>query len=103
LSTNELAKLGGALRALEKQGGNTSAIAIIRLLALTGARKSEISALLWDEIDFGRQCLRLRDSKTGAKIIPLGAPALEILTSVPSSSSPLVFPGATGTNSFQGV
>lgn len=103
LSVPELARLGEALRVVEAQGSNAAAIAIIRLLALTGSRKSEISRLRWNEIDLARRCLRLGDSKTGPKVIPLGAPAVKLLASWPENSSEWVFPAARGTKSFQGL
>jgi integrase len=59
---------------------NPTALAAIRLLLFTGCRKSEILTLKWEHIDFERQCLRLSDSKTGAKTVPLGAPALALLS-----------------------
>jgi integrase len=104
LSSVELAKLGRALTGLEGAGSNPSAIAIIRLLALTGARKGEISNLRWSEVDFERAFLRLGDSKTGQKIVPVGAPALQLLASLPrDSNSQFVFPAAFGGGRFQGV
>ena len=104
LSSNELATLGETLRAFETEGANSSAIAIIRLLTFTGARKGEIAGLKWSEVDLERSCLRLSDSKTGAKVIPLGPPALAILSTLNSSvDSPLVFPAEAGDNAFQGT
>lgn len=52
---------------------------IIRLLALTGCRRSEIIGLRWDEIDFEGSCLRLAESKEGYSIRPVGLPVLEFL------------------------
>ena len=73
---------------------NPVAIAAIRLLVLTGARKSEVLGLQWSWVDFETGCLRLPDSKTGAKIIQMGAPALELLSTVPRlEKNPHVFPG----------
>jgi integrase len=104
LSASQLAKVGAALTALEADGANPSAIAIIRLLAFTGARKSEIAVLRWSEVDFDRGYLRLEDSKTGAKVIPIGAPACEVLASVPVlDGTNYVFPAASGGRHFQGV
>lgn len=104
LSSTELGRVGGALAALEAEGVNPSAVAIIRLLAFTGARKSEIAALRWSEVDLERGYLRLGDSKTGAKVIPIGAPAREVLASVAAiEGSSFVFPAASGTSHFQGV
>lgn len=104
LSATELGKIGAALAALEAQGANPSAIAIIRLLAFTGARKSEIAGLRWSEVDIERGYLRLGDSKTGAKVIPIGAPACEVLASVAAiEGSEYVFPASSGDGRFQGV
>jgi integrase len=94
LSPDEMATLGETLSDAEAEGGNATAIAAIRLLILTGCRKSEILTLQWDHIDFERAFLRLPDSKTGAKIVPLGAPALELLASLPRiDGNPYVMPG----------
>jgi len=82
LSAAELGKLGEALAAEEAEGGNRLGLAVIRLLITTGARKGEIEGLRWDEIDFERSALRLRDSKTGAKVVAIGAPALAVLAQV---------------------
>ena len=65
---------------------------MVRLLCLTGARKNEIARLKWSEVDFGRSKLTLEDSKTGAKVIPLGAPALAIFEGLKQRGSPYVFP-----------
>jgi integrase len=61
----------------------SSAVTALRLLLLTGARRSEVLELRWSEVDLERACLRLADSKTGAKVIPLAAPALAVLASAP--------------------
>jgi integrase len=82
LSEKELARLGDALTE-ESSTTNIFAIQAIRLLIFTGARHNEIVTLTWQEVDFDHACLRLKDSKTGAKIIRLNPPALEILTSLP--------------------
>jgi integrase len=94
LSSEELKALAAALNAAQAEGVSKSALTVIRLLTLTGARKSEIEGLRWAEVDFARACLRLDDSKTGARIIPLGAAALQCLQELPKAKgSPYVFPG----------
>lgn len=92
LSPAELGKLGDALTAAENEGANLHHVAIIRLLALTGARKNEIAQLCWAEIDYERGMLRLADSKTGPKTVRLGAAAQELLSKTRRTSSPYVFP-----------
>jgi integrase len=95
LSGEELARLSDALKAAEDAGTNQHGLNVIRLLTLTGARKGEIEGLRWSEVDFERTCLRLADSKTGARYVPLGAAALLCLKSVrPQAGSIFVFPGA---------
>jgi len=58
-------------------------VAALRLLLFTGCRRSEILNLTWGEVDFDNARLNLKDSKTGAKIVFLSAPALEVLSSIP--------------------
>ena len=79
LSPAELARLGETLTTAEQEGEHPRFIAAIRLLLLTGARKQEILRLRWSEVDIEGARLRLDDSKTGRKVISLGAPALAIL------------------------
>jgi len=83
LTAAELARLGEVLAERERAGTNSAMVAAVRLLLLTGCRKSEILGLQWDWVDEERGVLRLPDSKTGAKVVPLGAPALEILSKLP--------------------
>jgi len=97
LSPEELARLGASLAEAERNNMNPVAIAAIRLLALTGCRKSEILTLKWEHIDYERGCLRLPTSKTGAKDVPLGRPALDLLADLPRwEGNPYVVPGANG-------
>jgi integrase len=104
LSAAELGAIGAALRELEETGANPAAIAIVRLLALTGARKTEIASLRWSEVDLDRGYLRLGDSKTGAKVVPIGPAAQEVLASTPRiANSDYVFPASSGTSHFQGT
>lgn len=82
LSTAEANALFTVLKEMAAAGEVDSAFAdMIRLLFLTGARKSEIQALQWSEIDFERQLIRLarERSKTGEKTIPLNKKAMSIL------------------------
>ena len=71
-----------------------AAVAAIRLLMLTGCRRGEIATLRWDDVDRGAAHLRLRDSKTGARWIPLTPAALEVLDGIePVPGNPWVFAG----------
>ena len=80
LSDEEYRRLGEVLREVEREGSvRPSAIAAIRLLMLTGCRKAEILTLRWEYVDLDRGELCLPDSKTGAKIVHLGDPAIAVL------------------------
>lgn len=72
------------------------AIAAIRLLLFTGARRLEVLHARWDEIDFERGLLNLSSarSKTGKKALVLSAPALDILAALPRiEGNPHIIPG----------
>ena len=95
LSEAELARLGAVLAEAEAAGENRYAIAAVRLLIFTGCRRDEVLSLKWEHVDFDYAVLRLPDSKTGAKLVPLGAPALEVLSRLPRiDDNPYVLPGA---------
>jgi integrase len=95
LSYSEFSRLGEVLEAVEAEGSEPpAAILAIRLLALTGARRDEILTLRWEYVDLERGVLRLPDSKTGKKIIPLGAAAAQLLAAAPRlKDNPYVCPG----------
>jgi len=80
LSAAELRRVGEVLREMEVEGVELlSAILAVRLLILTGCRLNEIMTLKWEYVDFTDEVLRLPDSKTGAKVVHLGQPAVELL------------------------
>ena len=83
LSDVEYRRLGAALREAESTGAvAASAIAAVRLLMLTGCRLSEIMNLRWENVALEAAELRLPDSKTGAKVVHLGDPAVAVLRGV---------------------
>lgn len=102
LSAAEIARLGEVLA--EEEAGDPFVVLAIRLLLLTGARRNEILTLRWSDVDFERASLRLPDSKTGAKAIPLGPAALATLAAAPRlEGSPYVIPGRRAGCRFVGV
>ncbi len=63
---------------------------IIRLLLLTGARKSEIKNLRWSEVD--GDTLRLADSKIRPRTVHLSADARAVIERQRAGNGPFVFP-----------
>lgn len=90
LTRDEAARL---LAVLDER--HDAASKVIRLLLLTGCRKSEILSLRWTEVDFGLRQLRLEDGKCGARVVPLCGAAADILAALPRHGD-YVFPGAAG-------
>jgi integrase len=95
LSDQEMADLGQVLdRAAAEGHASVFAIAAIKLLLFTGARRGEILSLKWDHVDLERRVLALPDSKTGAKLVGLSAPAVDVLLALPRvAGNPYVIVG----------
>ncbi len=95
LAPEEWTRLGEALEAARVSGQySLYALSAIVLLALTGARKGEVLALRWTEVDPAGRRLHLAMSKTGPKTIYLGEAAAALLEALPRlEGSPWVFPG----------
>ena len=91
LSREEVRRLH---RELDRHAGDRPSRArqadIIRLLLLTGCRKSEIRTLRWQDVD--GDTLNLKDAKTGPRQVILSAPARAIVERQPRSGSTWVFP-----------
>ena len=89
LTRDEYRSLGQALAEAEMEAeagieGAVSlyAIAALRLLMLTGCRLNEILTLRWDDIDRTAGEFRLRDGKTGARMVPLTPTAETVLAGI---------------------
>ena len=84
LTQDEFARLGSVLDEIESEGSESrSALAAIRLLMLTGCRRSEIQTLRWEYVDLDAGELHLPDSKTGGRIVPLAQSAVAVLAALP--------------------
>ena len=94
LSGEELERLHRTLdrhdHAAQHRPSQRQQIDIIRLLLLTGCRKSEIVRLRQGEVS--GDCLHLGDSKTGPRTVFLNAEARAIIDRRPSDNSDFVFP-----------
>lgn len=71
----------------------------IKVIALTGCRHSEITELKKSELDLENNQLKLEDSKTGPKDVPLGDAAVNEIKKAlleGNERSPYVFPATRG-------
>ena len=63
----------------------------------TGMRAGELFRLKWDDLDFERGFINIRDPKGGQdQKIPLNEPTRQLLDAHPRTESPFVFPGRNG-------
>lgn len=77
LSEDEVRRLLGAL-------DRSQSADIIRMLLFTGCRWGEIAKLRWEEVDLKARVIRLKDSKTGPRQVPLTEAAATVLLRQPS-------------------
>ncbi len=95
LTDAEFRRLGDVLSEMEADGSlPIYPAAAIRLLMLTGCRRNEIVTLAWRDVDLEAGEIRLPDSKTGARLVPLSPTAARILSDLPRlEGNPWVIPG----------
>ena len=96
LTEEEFRRLGQALDDLEAEGRlPVHAAAAIRLLMLTGCRSGEVLGLRWEDVALDRDEVRLVDSKTGPRVVPLSPAAARVLEGVPRvAGNPWVIAGS---------
>jgi integrase len=101
LSEAEYRTLGEMLRKAAEKERYAMTVDIIRQIALTGCRRSEMISLKWTEADTEASCLRLEDSKEGESIRPIGLPVVEYLEQRRTDEAgTYVFPGRGEDNAF---
>ena len=95
LNEDEYRRLGRALCELEAESPmRARAAAALRLIVLTGCRMTEVLTLRWDDIDRKSGEIRLRDAKTGPRMVVLTPAALRAIEEMPRvPGSPWVFTG----------
>ena len=95
LTDEEFRRLGDVLN--EMEADKTLPVypaAAFRLLMLTGCRRNEVVTLRWEHVDVEDGELRLPDTKTGARMVPLSPAAARVLAELPRiKSNPWVIPG----------
>ena len=94
LSTADMRRLGEVLT--RHEADNAQAVAIVRLLLLTGCRKGEIVSLKWRDYREGN--LFLPDSKVGPRTVWLSSAARTVLDGLPRTAT-WIFPSRR-TNGF---
>ena len=94
LAPDHLSKLLEAI----SQDHDIQAANFMRMALFTGMRRGELFKLKWDDIDFDRGFIHLRDPKGGQdQTIPLNQVVREILEDHPrDDNTPFVFPGRGG-------
>lgn len=66
----------------------------ILMSLLTGARKSNVCSMRWEDINFERAEWRIKETKNGTpQTVTLSPEAIEVLINRQSNESPFVFPG----------
>ncbi|WP_342640258.1 tyrosine-type recombinase/integrase [Rhodoligotrophos ferricapiens] len=101
LTEAEYRTLGAILQEAAKDERYEMTVEIIRQIALTGCRRSEMLSLRWEEADTEASCLRLIDSKEGASVRPIGLPVVDYLESRRTENAgTYVFPGQGDDNPF---
>lgn len=82
-SEAELGRIGAALALMEADLAIPNGFCIaVRLLALTGMRLGEVLSLRWELIDVADQTITLKDSKTGGRVVQMGAVTAAMLATV---------------------
>lgn len=66
-----------------KQIGNSVISAYLQALLLTGARRNELAALKWADVDFQWKSLTMHDKVEGLRVIPLTPYVAQLLAGLP--------------------
>ncbi|WP_300300481.1 site-specific integrase [Ferrovibrio sp.] len=109
LSSEELRQLGKTMRQMEAEGEHPTALAVIRLMLLTGFRRMEVLGLQWGWLRADEHCVQFPDSKTGPQFRVVGKAALDLLkaqrkaVNSDETRTLYVFPADRGDGHFIGV
>ncbi|QND67664.1 tyrosine-type recombinase/integrase [Mesorhizobium loti] len=104
LTADEYRAVGDALTGEPAELDTPQAKTGAWLLALTGCRLGEISTLRWDEVDEAAGCFRLKDSKSGPSVRPVGREAFDVLReAIRVPGNPYVLPALRKTGHYNGL
>jgi integrase len=98
LKTEDLTpeQLLALLEAIERDP-NIQASNFMKMALFTGMRRGELFRLQWQDVDFDRGFIHIRNPKGGQdQKIPLNHAANDLLAGHPKTGSPYVFPGRGG-------
>jgi integrase len=95
LGKSELQQLTDLLSIQQSLNADSSyTFGAIQMLIYTGCRKSEILTLKWADVQLEQNCIHLKDSKTGEKIVPLNSFSKAVLENMKHQpNNPYVFCG----------
>ncbi|MBS4049490.1 MAG: site-specific integrase [Alphaproteobacteria bacterium] len=109
LSREELQQLGKTMWQVEIEGEHPTALAAIRLMLLTGFRRTEALGLQWNWLWADEHYVHFPDSKTGPQFRVVGKAALALLKAQRKEANPdetralYVFPADRGDGHFIGI
>ena len=78
----EAAQVPGWWQGVEELGNRTASI-YLKTLLLTGARREEVAAIQWQDVDFQWRKLTLADKATSTRTIPLTPYLAQLLATLP--------------------
>lgn len=90
-------EIGRLFKALDQDTNQTAATAI-KLLLLSGLRREEVLQARWKDISLAAGTWHIPDGKTGSRDIQINEAALRLLSTIPKTLSPFVFPGKVDPN-----
>mgnify|MGYP005852639379 CR=1 FL=1 len=104
LSRDEIQLLGKAMALAEHNGENSTALAVLRVLLLTGFRREECQAMQRPWVNASAGYVAFPDTKSGAQLRVIGSPALTVIQAQPEiTGNPHVFPSTMGEGPYTAV
>jgi integrase len=98
LKTEDLTpeQLSNLLKVIEDDG-NLQVANLMKMALFSGMRRGELFKLKWEDVDFHRGFISIKDPKGGPdQKIPLNEGAKRVLENHPRTDSPYIFPGRSG-------
>lgn len=104
LSVTEIEAIGTAVAYAERMGENPTALAIVRLLMLTGYRREEAQAMHRNWVHPAGSYVAFPDTKSDAQLRAIGPAAIRVIQAQPIiAGNPHVFPSLTSDGPYTAV